>query len=271
MPSKKGSKKEEPKEVDNDTSSFKVKVEEEETNETEAQTPEVVPEEVVVEEPSDNTEPSSETIEAESDEIKTIGEPEPETIAGPEPVQEVAQPTQSKKSGVSFISLFLAFFLSLIIGGALVGGLFYYQNNVANKEDSTDVDETPAPAYTPPAETPSPDSEVEDTEEIDLTTYSVQVLNGSGTSGEASKVEVLLIDVGFEEIETGNASSYDYTETEVSVKEDLSSMVLSEVTTALEDSYVISEGQSLDEDNEYDVVIIVGSESPEDTASEEEL
>ena len=258
---KKVTKEEKPKEKGgtkksvSEVSGFKVRVEEEYSNTPEDKKPELKPETPAKEVPTEKE------TEATDTEVETVDEHKEKTkkdvVVQTQP-QASPQPAQAKKSSVSFITLFLAFIMSLIIGGALVGGIFYYQTNVANTGDSAEIEESPNPKYSPPAETSSPQSGTEGGAEVELTEITIQVLNGSGIAGEAGKVEVLLVNAGFSDIETANAISYDYEETEISVKEDISDQLLDEVLDAI-DTYTTSEGQALDEDNEFDVVIIVGT------------
>jgi copper homeostasis protein CutC len=53
---------------------------------------------------------------------------------------------------------------------------------------------------------------------VDKQAVRIKVLNGSGVSGKASAVKEILKEKGYQEILTGNADSFDYEKTEVSVK-----------------------------------------------------
>src|SRR3989344_263523 len=133
---------------------------------------------------------------------------------------------------------------------ALLGGGFWaYQLRQAQTSDvagdsteSLDVIETPAPTVAPSVE-------------VDFSELKVQVLNGSGTPGEAAKVQELLEAEGFEEFNTGNAKAYTYKETEVSVKPGASEEVYEHVKETLGENYSVTTGDELDETSEYDVVI----------------
>jgi len=126
--------------------------------------------------------------------------------------------------------------------------LFYISRNktitIENKESPTT---TPAATSTP-SPTPS-------IERSDLT---VQVLNGSGVSGAAGVAKDYLEGLGYEDVETGNASLYDYEETEVSIKEDVEEY-LDMIIEDLSDEYeVATDSGVLDEDGDFDVEIIIG-------------
>jgi len=142
----------------------------------------------------------------------------------------------------------------LLILGALVGGIFYYKQSVSEES----ISETPEKEET---STPSPTQEPET--EVDISTLTLSVLNGSGTAGVAGKAKDLLTESGFMEdkITTGNAQSYDYTATSISLKKDLSEKVFDEIRSALSDTYdVVKSDTTLEEDSTYDVIIIVGKE-----------
>lgn len=95
-------------------------------------------------------------------------------------------------------------------------------------------------------------------EEIDFSQYSLQVLNGSGVSGEAATVGGILEEEGFTEISTGNAPTFDYTDTQVQLKEDTPEQVFEAIRKALTE-YTVVKGDILEEDSEYDAVVIAGT------------
>ncbi len=167
-------------------------------------------------------------------------------------------PEEGKKSKKK---TFLIIFVILLVLGLIGGGFYYYQ---ANMKDDTTTETQPSEEVVIAEPTSAPAEEVEEEEEIVASEYTISILNGSGIAGEAGKVEDLLIEAGFEEIETGNADAYDYIETQVSVTEDAPSGLYSLVEESLEGAYtVILSEDNLDEDSDYDVEIIVGSEKAE--------
>lgn len=138
---------------------------------------------------------------------------------------------------------------------AVVGGIFYYRSSVDVTQETTSpiANEVPVDTATPtPTETPE--------DEIILSEYSVNVLNGSGTAGEAGRVAGFLTELGFEEPETGNAESFDFITTSVSMKEEVPEAVFDEINEALEEDYVVERAdEPLEEDSSYDIIIIVGT------------
>lgn len=141
----------------------------------------------------------------------------------------------------------LFIFLAFLLFGAIVFGAVYLGKSRART--------TGAPIEPSPKETATPTPTAPP--EISLSDYSVNILNGSGVAGEARRVRDFLKAQGFEDFALGDADSYTYTDTEARLKEQVPDGVYEEIIDALGD-YEVVEGDSLTEDSEYDVVIIVG-------------
>jgi hypothetical protein len=141
----------------------------------------------------------------------------------------------------------------LLILGAIVGGVMYFQKGV---EDEVPVTEENTAVQTTETVTPTPTEE-----EVDLTGVTISILNGSGIAGEAGKVKNLLTEGGFttDKIQAGNADSYNYEDISVSVKSDLSKKVYEAINSALSDVYDVKLSEDeLQDNSSFDVVIIVG-------------
>jgi flagellar basal body-associated protein FliL len=146
----------------------------------------------------------------------------------------------------------------LAVLGIIAGGVYYYQTGF-NKEAETTSDEQEQVEAPDVTEAPEPTPE-----DVDLSEFSVNILNGSGIAGEAGKVDALLTELSFKETDTGNADSYDYTTTIVSLKESVSDEVYNKIKEALTESYMIEKSdETLEEDSAFDVKIIVGSKKAE--------
>ena len=102
-------------------------------------------------------------------------------------------------------------------------------------------------------QTPTPEEETPD-----VSTYKVQVQNGSGIAGEAGKVKDFIEPIGFSAVDTGNADKNDYSQTQVKMKEGISDQVFELIKEVLADYEVVESDEILAEDSEYDVVVIVG-------------
>jgi hypothetical protein len=164
-----------------------------------------------------------------------------------------SQPPSENTVTISLSKKLFWLFVFLVIGGLVVGGFFYYKSKVGS-QPKEDTSRAPQATSTPEAtSTPTP------AEEVKLDSLKVNILNGSGIPGEAGKVQALLEEGGFADFETGNAESYDYTITEVTLKEGVSSAAFDAVKEALEEYNVVKQEDALDQDSEFDVEIIVGT------------
>ena len=106
-----------------------------------------------------------------------------------------------------------------------------------------------APAAT---DTPTPTPTVA----IDRASFKIQILNGSGAVGAGSKAAAYLEEKGYKKLDTGNADSYDYDQTEVQVKDGRFTPAL---IADLKDKYSISsKAAAIKESSPYDAVIIIG-------------
>lgn len=91
--------------------------------------------------------------------------------------------------------------------------------------------------------------------------YSIQVLNGTGTPGQAGQAKELLQQAQFETITIGNAPSYDYRQTQISLHPDSPSSLYQSLKTALQDSFPATQSAQLDSTSSFDAVIITGKTS----------
>ena len=178
-------------------------------------------------------------------------EKEKEEDGGSEPETKDETSKKSKPAQISLKQVLMIAVPTAIVVATLTGGILYYLNN------SGSIDISPSPTVEPsasPVETAVPEPLFERSE------ITVQVLNGSGIAGYAGDAKDLLEDLGYVDVDAGNADTYDFTETVVSVKEE-SQDYLDMVVEDLSEVYVVSEETvTLDETSDFDVVITVGSE-----------
>lgn len=86
----------------------------------------------------------------------------------------------------------------------------------------------------------------------------LEILNGSGISGKAGEAKQFLENLGYKNIEIGNADSAGYAKTEISIK-DAKAAYLPILLKDLKDNYTVSaKAGSLEETSQYDAVIIIG-------------
>ena len=109
---------------------------------------------------------------------------------------------------------------------------------------------TPTPKMTP---TPTPN-------ETTRESLSIQVLNGGGVAGAATKMKKALEDKGYLVTDTGNDGSYTYEKTEIIVKASKKAYIPL-LEEDLKDSYTLgSSAASLEDTASYDARVIVGKE-----------
>jgi hypothetical protein len=135
--------------------------------------------------------------------------------------------------------------------GVLLGGIVFYEKNI--KQDSQ---ETPTPLATTEA-TIAPSASP--SAKLDLTKYPINVQNGSGIPGTASLAKDLLTKAGFKVVATGNAPSYDYTDTFIETKSDVSADFVTKLTTTLSGIYKVGTPKALPASSTDEVIVIIGS------------
>jgi hypothetical protein len=196
-------------------------------------------------------EPSTTQVGTEEDTERTSSTEVKEWLSQVKPDTTKEIEKKDKKLSVKTVVL-ISLVLALL--GALVGGVYYYKKNIDKSSDQTQQQAVPtAQPTTKPTQAPTP-------EPIDLSDYSIQVLNGSGVAGEAGKAADLLEEAGFTEPDTANASSYDFTTTIISLKKDTPDQVYEKIKESLASSYIVEKSDDiLDEDSSYDATVTVGS------------
>jgi len=188
--------------------------------------------------------------EDEKKENLYIEEKEIEKVEEEKQTEENKKP-QFRKEKTPFFILFLVFLFGLVIGAGLIGGIFYYKMKMEGVPKTALVKETPKPEEKEQQPTPTPQPK-----EVELTSLKVLILNGSGIKGEAKRVEDLLKKEEFKNTETGNADSYNHTDTVVYLKESLDNLVYEKIEKSL--SGFSLKKDVLEKDSPYDIKIIVG-------------
>jgi|SaaInlStandDraft_4_1057021.scaffolds.fasta_scaffold37599_2 hypothetical protein len=226
----------------------------EETKEIKEENESEEPKEEIEPEPKDQPD-DNETIdeelgtEPEQEETKDPTIPTPIIPEGTlDQVLEVKEDKPKSNKG-----LLGALAITLVVGGSLTGGIIYSRSATNNQDIRSKAAETPEiTATATPTATPTP-------EEIDFSEYSIEIQNGSGTAGQAGVVNEILQAQDFSEADTTNADSYDYEDTEVQMKEGTPKSVYNAIEKALTDDYQVIEGEALDADSLFDIVVIVGA------------
>lgn len=141
----------------------------------------------------------------------------------------------------------------VLLMGAVVSGVFIYNLGLKKGMETTLVQATPTPQL--PSPTPAPKLARED--------LKIHVLNGAGIAGTASKAKEFLEGLGYKDIDTGNADSFDFEETEIALREEKKDY-FDLLKEDLDKEYFVAEDlKSLEDESEYDAVVTIGKEKAE--------
>lgn len=153
-------------------------------------------------------------------------------------------------------------FLLVILAIGLLGAFLIFKGATSEGEEEP----TPSPTSNNFIRTPEPggetgsEGETEPAEEVDKADISIQVLNGTGISGEASFLQAKLNSAGYKDIKAANASSTNNESAIVAFASAVPKSVVDEITKLLEDNYNdVTTSTSVSTTN--DVVITTGLRS----------
>jgi len=117
---------------------------------------------------------------------------------------------------------------------------------------------TPEPEATPePTSTPEP-------EPVDKAKIKVEVLNGTGTPGDAGLAKSELEDLGFEDILADNAEDQDETETTITYSRDLSPAIIDEIVESLEQIFNEVKTRKGTVAGDFDIRVLTGTKKAEE-------
>lgn len=148
-----------------------------------------------------------------------------------------------------------ALVISLIVLAALIGGFFLMKQpkKVEEKKDIVVEEKGPSPTEKP---------------KIEKSTVKIQVVNGTGTPGQAGIVVKALEDAGYatENIKTGNAEKFDNTTTSITAKDNFEEIV-NDIKSALGSTFdkITVVSPNLSSDSEFDIVVVTGGKIFEET------
>jgi len=188
-----------------------------------------------------------------SEQVKPVNTPAPaQTVSTPEP--------QGKKGGKKNLFIFLGIL-------AVIGVGIFLISSGSSSPDASPSPESDLYDFATPEPTATP-------EPADRTEISIEVLNGTGISGEASYLQGKLRGLGYEDIETGNADDQDNETTTVVFSEDVPDEIVEEITEKLEDTYEEVDASTSRSSTGADIKIETGlkkgqTPKPESTSSPE--
>jgi len=154
------------------------------------------------------------------------------------------------KTILSILKYFLIFILGVLAGGFVVyqngGNLdFIFKKTVGRNESSQRIQAVPT---VKPTEKP-----------VDLTMYSIKVLNGSEVPGEASRLRDSLEKTGFKVSSIGNASESSFLKTVIMAKPNVNEAFLEKLKEELLKTYELDKIGELKESADDDIEIIIGA------------
>ncbi len=143
--------------------------------------------------------------------------------------------------------------IGIVVGVITAGSIIFFYNSRNNLA----LGPTPTPTE---AESPTPEPTSTPSIIDDLTLYDITVLNGSGTSGEAAKIELLLEDKGFSVLDVGNAANSNFTYTIIQAKEGVPQTFIDKLKSILSETYTVEVNDILlNKGEESDVIVTIGS------------
>lgn len=176
-------------------------------------------------------------------------------IVKPSPYGSFTNDDEQEKKHTNYVRLFFVVAsITFVVGLVFIAGISYTMS-VTNQRSITIPSLQSSPTPKSEAVTPTP-------EKIDLSAYSIKVLNGSGITGEAAKAKSSLVESGFTVSSVGNAATSDYTLTVITAKKSVNENYLTKLTDTLKKHYsvnsVIEEASS---SQTTDVIVTIGSDS----------
>lgn len=158
--------------------------------------------------------------------------------------------------------------VGLIILIALVAFAVVATGGQGDQLQSTEIQTQPTIAQEESSPTPENQNPTEeptktvtpttaDKDEIERGDLSIEIQNGSGVAGAATKASDFLKGLGYEITSTGNADNFDYTETVIQVKSSMKEY-LDQLEEDLSDEYTIKSATA-DYEGSSDALVIIGS------------
>ena len=201
--------------------------------------------------------PVIEEIVEEKPSVEVITPPEQETQV--EEAPHLEKPLVFDEDKKLNIKLIIAITLvSALVAAFVSGGVYVYLSGVESTKNGPSATSSPEPSAEPsneptatPNATPAP---------VDVSKYTVEVLNGSGAIGAASGAKDVLTKAKFNVVKTGNAGRYDYKSTVIQAKAGVPAEVTAKAKKELETAkYKVEMGEALPASSDYDIVVIVGA------------
>jgi len=157
--------------------------------------------------------------------------------------EELNMPDSPTKKNYMWPILFI-----FVVAIVLLVGIFAYKQGIFKKTIANVTPVTPTPVVTV-----APTAAA-----VDLTKYEVEILNGSGVDGEASKEKSVLVAAGFTVSSIGNADNSDYTDTIIKAQAQVDQNFIAKLKNTLSNMYTVGDTQILSSDAAVPVQVILG-------------
>lgn len=166
--------------------------------------------------------------------------------------------TEVSQDKMNMKLLFVITIITALVVGFISGGVYVYVTGVKQETPTQTATPTSTPTVSATpivSATPTPVAVNADV----LAALKVSVLNGSGQIGGAGKIKALLENAGFKVGTTGNASSFNYTDTIIQTTDKVSADVVAILKKSLSRDYSVEVGKALPTDSKWDIVVTAGS------------
>lgn len=182
-----------------------------------------------------------------------VVKPVEETVIEKPPIPEETKEIK-KESSFNILWILIP---GMLLLGLLIGGIFAYVFGIQKISNSQPVDSVET-QNTTAEPTASPTIKPTASPSASLSKYKIKILNGSGIKGEAGKVQTLIESAGFTVLSTGNASTYDFTKTQISIKTGVDQEFIASLIKTLEKNYQLEDTKTSSSQTN-DVTVTVGS------------
>lgn len=173
---------------------------------------------------------------------------------------------QNKVGNIDPSKNHLTFYLIIffLVIGLAVGGyayyVFYRNNPNLNKTTKVIKNQVKTASSLQQETTNSGEQKQDNNQAIPLNKDSlkIQILNGTGKTGDAVKVRDVLSALGYKNFELGDADSLDYKETTISYNPSVPADLVKEIMDKLRESFTMQIVEAPDEPESFDLRIITG-------------
>lgn len=169
--------------------------------------------------------------------------------------------TPARSGKKRFLVYFLVVaFISFILGLAAMAGASYF--GIANLHLTNLANDVHVPGILAKKPTPSPipPTAVPTQKPVNLSAYTISILNGSGIAGKAATEKSTLSAAGFTVSTVGNAANSNFTQTEISAKSTVDQVYLTKLESTLQKDYQVDSTVSTNPaSSQTDVTVTIGS------------